>query len=247
MYFQDRRDAGRKLAVLLKDYRDKDVVVFALPRGGVAVGVEVAKALDAPLDLIITRKLGHPLNPELAIGAVAEDGHLLLEGVWKEQIDHVWLGDQIAEQIAEARRRREKYVDGRTVPVEGRTAILVDDGIATGLTIRLGIRELRLRKPARVVVAVPVSPEETAETVRREADEFVALEVPEFFAGAIGFYYFDFEPVEDEEVIRLMEESKRDYDEKTAKRQKVSRTRTERPIELRIGGELAEREREVAA
>lgn len=207
MRFRDRKEAGKLLAAALSEYKGKKVVVYALPRGGVVTALEIAKYLDAPLDLIIARKIGHPDNPEYAIAAVAENGHML--GTEKEltSIDAMWLAEEIKKQRREAKRRREKYLKGRKeVSVKGKIAILVDDGVATGLTMRAGIVELRHRGPKEIIVAVPVVPQSTAEILKSEADRLVALSTPSDFEflGSVGAYYDEFLPVEDEEVITIL-------------------------------------------
>lgn len=208
MHFMDRTDAGKRMADALLRYRDQEVVVYGLTRGGVVPAAEIAKALRAPLDILIPRKIGHPYNPEYAIGAVAEDGHLVLDDLACEGIDPAWLERQIGRERAEARRRRELYLQERPpVPVQGKTAIVVDDGVATGLTLRLAIQEVKHRQPKRIVVAVPVAPRDTAARIRAEVDELVALHIPERFLGAVGAYYDEFWPVEDAEVIRLLQEA----------------------------------------
>lgn len=205
--FHDRSDAGKLLAQALKKYQGKEVVVLALPRGGVVTALEVAKYLKAPLDLVIVRKIGHPIQPEYAIAAIAEDGTLIGNEEELQAVDQEWLKEEKERQRLEAKRRRELYLKGRKkVSVENKIAILVDDGIATGLTMRVGIKELRARKPKKIVVAVPVSPKSTADLLKLEADEFVGLKVPrdEDFLGAISAYYEDFAQVEDYQVITLL-------------------------------------------
>lgn len=208
MYFRNRTDAGRLLAKALKKYKDEDVVVYALPRGGVVVAVEIARRLHAPLDLIITRKIGHPYQPEYAIAAIAENGHIVGEQKKLKALDQEWLQEEVERQRNEAKRRHEKYLQGKVkIPVKGKTAILVDDGVATGLTMRAGIVELKHRYPKRIVVAVPVVPKSTADMLKKEArGELVALEIPPdgAFQGAVGAYYDEFFPVEDEEVIATL-------------------------------------------
>mgnify|MGYP001564952139 CR=1 FL=1 len=207
MYFANRAEAGRLLAQKLSIYKGKDVVVYALPRGGVVTAIEIGKYLEAPVDLIIVRKIGHPAAPEYAIAAIAEDGHMVGSEDELSLLDPGWLEEEKNRQRAEAKRRREKYLAGRApISAKGKVAILVDDGVATGLTLRVGIVELRHCHPGRLVVAVPVIPKSTATLLRSEVDEVVALEIPEegAFLGAVGAYYDDFSPVEDEEVIELM-------------------------------------------
>lgn len=208
MHFTDRTDAGKRMADALRRYRDQEVVVYGLTRGGVVPAAEIARALHAPLDILIPRKIGHPYNPEYAIGAVAEDGHLVLDEQACRGVDPAWLERQIERERAEARRRRDLYLQGRPpVPVQGKTAIVVDDGVATGLTLRLAIQEVKHRQPKRIVVAVPVAPPDTAARIRAEVDELVALDIPERFLGAVGAYYDAFWPVEDAEVVRLLREA----------------------------------------
>ena len=205
MIFTDRIEAGKKLAEVLWAYKRSDVVVYALPRGGVVLGVEVARMLGAPLDLLIPRKIGHPSSSEYAIAAVAEDGDIVANEEEVSRVDQVWFKKEVAHQRAEAKRRREKYLAGRpTSAVEGKTAIIVDDGIATGLTMKAAIMELKHRKPKKIVVAIPVIPADTFTVLSALVDEVVALDKPEQFLGAIGNYYKSFPQVEDEEVIALM-------------------------------------------
>jgi predicted phosphoribosyltransferase len=207
MYFKDRKDAGEKLAHILKKYKDKDVVIYALPRGGVVTAKEISRYLHAPLDLIITRKIGHPESPEYAIAATAENGHIVGEEGEIESVGREWLEKEMEKEKLEAKRRREKYLQGReTINVEGKIAILVDDGIATGLTMRVAIMELKHRNPRKIVVAIPVIPTRTAEILGKEADEVVALDIPpeNEFLGAVGAYYNEFSQISDEEVMDIL-------------------------------------------
>lgn len=203
--FKDRQDAGRQLADALSRYADTDAVVYALPRGGVVLGYEIAKKLRAPLDLVITRKIGHPSNPEYAVCAVAEDGDMVCDEAERAALDKRWLKIEAEKERQEAKRRRETYLGGRKmISAKERTAILVDDGIATGLTMLLAIREVKHQHPNRVVVAIPVVPKDTAKKIQEEADELVALSIPFSYLGAVGAYYADFRQVNDEEVLRLL-------------------------------------------
>ena len=206
MRFKDRADAGRQLArTLAARYAGQGGVVYALPRGGVTLGAEIARRLHMPLDLIIARKIGHPFNPEYAIGAVTESGELTSNPREVAHVDTEWFRRQIAVEREEARRRHQAYLGGRASPsATGKLAILVDDGIATGLTMEVAIRELRRQKPARLVVAVPVAPSDTAARFEREVDDLVALDIPEYYLGAVGAYYEDFRQVTDDEVIALL-------------------------------------------
>ena len=208
MSFRDRSDAGRALAQALAKYKDERPVILALPRGGVPVAAEVAAALKAPLDLILVRKIGVPMQPELAMGAVV-DGKTPLVVRNEDVIAMAGISDEEfkavrGRELAEIERRRERYLGGR-LPVEiaGRTVIIVDDGIATGATTRAALRAIRARKPKKLVLAVPVAPTDTIEAMYGEADEIVSLEQHILF-GAIGIYYSDFRQISDEEVIEIL-------------------------------------------
>lgn len=210
MEFQDRRDAGRQLAQALKKYKGQKVGVFALPRGGVVTASEIADALDAPLDILLAHKIGHPYQPEYAIAAISEGGYLIENRLEIAQIDPEKYQQMKEHQMEEIRRKRQLYAKGKRVTdVEESIAILVDDGVATGLTMKTAILELKYLKPKKIVVAVPVSPKSTAHELESMADEFLGLIVPEDweFRGAIGAYYRDFSQVEDQEVISLLEAS----------------------------------------
>lgn len=206
MRFSDRTEAGQKLAQALERYRGQDGIVYPLPRGGVALGVEIARALTMPLDLVIPRKIGHPHNPEYAIGAVTEEGDLVVNQWEVSRVDLHWLDQQVAKERQEARRRRELYLGERKpLPAGGKTAILVDDGIATGLTMRAAIRDLKNRHPERIVVAIPVAPRDTAERLAMEVDDVVGLEITDAYRGSVSAYYDYFPQLTDEEVIALLE------------------------------------------
>ena len=203
--FKDRNDAGRQLAEKLAQYRGQDAAVLALPRGGVVVGREIAKTLGLPLDIVVTRKIGHPNNPEYAIGAVDNMGATILNDAEAATVNQAWLADEIKREIQEAMRRVKEYRGNRKpIVISGKTALIVDDGIATGLTMRLAVRSVMAQNPARTVVAVPVAPVETINDLRREADEVIVLEPPEKFLGAVGAHYIEFEQVGDDTVIRLL-------------------------------------------
>ena len=204
--FRDREDAGTQLAQKLKAYRDTQAVVLALPRGGVVVGERVASDLSLPLDIVVTRKVGHPTNPEYAICAVDEHGTRLCNEAESAGVDKHWLEQAFAREQQEAGRRVALYRSGRVpITLAGKTVIIVDDGIATGLTMRLAIKAVRTQNPACIVVAVPVVPSDIAMKIKREADELVVLEPPEEFSGAVGVHYKRFPQVEDDEVIRLLD------------------------------------------
>jgi len=207
MRFVNRTDAGKQLAAkLAEQYQGKDGVVYALPRGGVVLGIEIAGRLRMPLDLIIARKIGHPQNPEYAVGAVTENGDLVRSPYEVGNIPEQWFQRQAAAEREEARRRHQLYVGGRApLPAAGKIAILVDDGIATGLTMEAAIRALHRQRPERVVVAVPVVPADTAAKLAREVDDVVALDVARDYLGAVGAYYDDFPQVTDDEVVALLQ------------------------------------------
>ena len=203
--FTNRKEAGLKLAAKLSEYKDKDAVVLALPRGGIVVGCEIAKALNAALDIIAVRKIGYPGNPEFAVCAVDEKGTLLSDPIQKAMIDKEWLKEEAERQQSEAKRRSKLYRIGKApLSLAGKIVILTDDGIATGLTIRLAIQSVKAQKPKKVIVAVPVAPTEVATIIKKEVDELIVLEPPEDFLGAVGAHYIDFRQVEDDEVIALM-------------------------------------------
>lgn len=206
--FQDRRDAGQQLAERLEPYRQARPVVFAIPRGGVPVGAEVARGLNAELDVVVARKLGAPFQAELALGAVTSDGERFLndEIISQLGVDDAYLDQVTREQGDEARRRERRFRGGRPpAAVEGRTVLLVDDGLATGATMRAAARSLRKRVPGRLVVAVPVGSREACMALREDADEVICLAQPEPFY-AIGLHYQSFEQVDDAEVIALLQQ-----------------------------------------
>jgi len=206
MTFRDRREAGRALAEALDGYRPRRPFVLAIPRGGIVVGYEVARALDAPLDVIVPRKLRAPYNPELAIGAVAHDGSVYYDSplVGTLKIPEDYLKDEIAFQMEEIKRRLAAYRGDRPLPVlEGRVAIVVDDGIATGSTMIAALRAVRAMHPTTTVAAVPVAPPEGCESLRAEADDVICLYTPIMFY-AVGQFYEDFGQTSDEEAIALL-------------------------------------------
>ena len=206
--FTDRTDAGKRLAEKLEQYRGKDAVVLALPRGGVVVGYELARALKLPLDIVVTRKIGHPGDPEYAICAVDEHGELLCNEMEKRSVDESWLNEEVGRQRKEAQRRTETYRGGRgPEKIAGKIAILVDDGIATGLTMRLAVAVVAKQNPQKIIVAVPVAPANVILKIEKEA-EVVTLLPPDEFMGAVGAHYEQFEQVEDEKVIQLMQKAK---------------------------------------
>lgn len=216
--FRDREDAGRRLAERLSGYRNEDPVVLALPRGGVPVGYEISRSLGAPLDIFVARKLGAPGHQEFGIGAVAQGGVRVLNehAVEVLEIPEEYIERAAKDETAEIERRLKLLRGDRPGPkVGGRTAILVDDGLATGVTARAAVEALRRRSPDRLVLAVPVCAAQTAETLRSEVDELICLEAPADLM-AIGFWYQDFYQVPDEEVVELLERARREQYERGA-------------------------------
>ncbi|MFL5549616.1 MAG: phosphoribosyltransferase [Gemmatimonadaceae bacterium] len=212
-HFLDRYDAGRRLATSLQHYADRsDLLVLALPRGGVPVAYEVARALHAPLDVFLVRKLGFPGHPELAMGAIATGGVRIIDkqlvemfGVSNEAIERVTASEQ-----RELERREQLYRDGRPAPdVKGRTTILIDDGLATGSTMRAAVQALRQEGASKIVVAVPVAPPETCEAFRQEVDDIICAVTPEPFQ-AVGIWYGNFNETSDDEVRELIARAERE-------------------------------------
>jgi putative phosphoribosyl transferase len=216
-FFVDRVDAGKRLASALKNFSAEKGIVLAIPRGGVVVGYVIANTLNLPLDVIIPRKIGAPDNPELAIGAVAEDGTSILDqnlikylGVSRE-----YVVEETERQKQEIRRRLKLYRQDTSYPdLKGLDVIVVDDGIATGSTMKAALASVKNRGAASITVAVPVGPPSTIEELEKMADRVVCIYTPEFFQ-AIGEFYRDFNQTSDEEVIGLLLENKRNIDKKS--------------------------------
>lgn len=208
--FEDRRDAGIRLVAELEEYRGQDALVLALPRGGVAAGYEVATALDLPLEVFVSRKIGAPGNPELAIGAVAE-----IDGLWLDQeaiaimgVSQEYIREETERQRGEIQRRIQIYRHGQPLPsLVGRIVIVVDDGIATGYTMLAALKGIRQTGPGILVAAVPVAPEESLWKVSKEADRVVCLATPEPFY-AVGFHYVGFEQLSDQDVVEYLERAR---------------------------------------
>jgi putative phosphoribosyl transferase len=211
--FRDRFDAGRQLVPRLTSYAAQNPVVLALPRGGVPVAFQVARALRAPLDLIFVRKIGAPGHAEFGLGAVVDGAHpqvVLNEGALAHlDVPPGYIEEETQRQLKEIERRREHYLAGRRpVDAEGRVAIVVDDGIATGGTVQAALKGLSRARPARLILAVPVAPADTIERLRTEADEVICLMTPELFY-AVGEHYDDFRQISDREVTTLLDEAQR--------------------------------------
>jgi len=204
MIFKDRADAGRQLAKKLKDYQNKpDTIVVALPRGGVVLGYEIAKELNLSLDIVVPRKIGAPGNEEFAIGAISEEGDYVKNDAAGD-FDKDYIDKEIAKEKEEAKRRLGTYRPGMEKrQFAGKTILLVDDGIATGLTMLAAIKTLRNMKAKKIIVAVPVAAPDSYGKIKEEADKAITLDQP-FLFGAVGQFYQVFEQTEDDEVISLM-------------------------------------------
>ena len=210
--FANRHQAGRVLAQRLEAYRGREnLLVLALPRGGVAVGFEVAHALQAPLDVFVVRKLGFPGHEEYAMGAIASGGVRVMNPSPGMRVSPQAVATVVAREQDELVRRELLYRDGKSaVGIRGRTVIVVDDGLATGSTMRAAVTAIRQQHPAHLVVAVPVGAQETCEQLRREADDVVCAATPEPF-HAVGLWYRDFPQASDDEVRQLLEEAHREH------------------------------------
>jgi len=206
--FANRAEAGRELARAVRALHPADPVVIALPRGGVPVAAEVAHALHAPLDLVLVRKIGAPTQPELALAAVVdgEPPDVVIDEEVKAMTgaSREYVKQQLPDALRELARRRAVYLKGRPpLALAGKTAIVVDDGIATGTTVRAALAALRRRRPARLVLAVPVAPRDTVAALRAEVDDLVCLHQPAWF-HAVGAHYVDFRQVDDDEVVAAL-------------------------------------------
>ena len=211
MIFKNRQDAGQKLAEKLSEFTNqKDTIILALPRGGVVTAFEIAKELNLPLDLVVPRKIGAPDNEEYAIGAITETG----EGIFNQEaivslgVSQEYLNKKVAAEKKEAVRRLKTYRQDRTaLNLKNKTVIIVDDGIATGLTMLAAIKSVKEKKAKKIIVAVPVSAKDSIEAIEKEVNEVICLQAPIFF-GAVGAFYQDFGQTTDGEVIDLMKKSK---------------------------------------
>ncbi|MFQ6015368.1 MAG: phosphoribosyltransferase [Anaerolineae bacterium] len=210
MRFYDRHEAGELLAEELTFLKgEPDVIVLAIPRGGVVVGYKIARALKVPLDVYITRKIRAPYNPELALGAVASDGGVVLDYQLAERlgVPDEYIETETAHQQEEIRRRMEAYRgDQPPLEIEGKTVILTDDGVATGSTVLASIQAIRKQNPAQLILAMPVGPQETMSRLEQYVDHLVCLSTPQIF-WAVGAFYAIFDQTPDEEVVKLLQEA----------------------------------------
>src|SRR3989344_5294523 len=195
--FKDRNDAGKRLASLLGKYKDSDAIVFALPRGGVVIGYEISRVLNLPLELVITRKISRPNYPEYAIGAVSETGKYIISER-EENIDEEWLEQEIHKEKMEAIRRRMEYYSNRIpLSIKNKIVIIVDDGVATGLSLSLAIGEIKSKEPKYIVIAVPVISKDVADSMSKICDKLIAFETIDDNFGSVGSYYKNFHQVSD--------------------------------------------------
>lgn len=200
--FKDRIDAGKQLAEKLLAYKNTDSIVLAVPRGGVPVGKEIAKALNVPLDIILSKKIGHPLNSEFAVGAVSPDAYHVDQ---HPEVTAEYIEAKIKEIREDLERRSKLFRKDKPPPrIEGKNVILVDDGIATGNTLLATIRMLRKQNPKKIIVAIPIAPLRGSNNVRKESDEYICLEESDYFPG-VGAFYLDFPQVSDDEVISMLQ------------------------------------------
>lgn len=209
MLFRNRKEAGKRLAGALMQFKGKDVVVLGIPRGGVVVANEVAKALGAPLDVVVTRKIEAPGEPEYALGAVTQEGDVIMDRQAAESLgaSPSYIDDQVRKKREEVRERMERLRgDAPYPPLEGKVVVIVDDGIATGSSVGAAVMSVKKRKPKEIVVAVPVAPVDAVEMLSEDKTKVVCLETPGPFL-AIGEFYGDFDQVEDLEVKRILDEN----------------------------------------
>ena len=206
MLYNNRQDAAEKLIPLLKEYIDTESVVLAVPRGGVPIGYAIARHYNLPLDLLLIKKIGHPSNPELAIGAVSLEDEILDDYF---SISNEYTNKEIKEIRENLKLRFKKFMGNRSsVDLKNKTVLIVDDGIATGNTLLSAIQLVRRKSPKKIIIAVPVAPYDTAVKIRSKVETFICPNIPVNFRG-VGEFYYDFSQVSDEEVIHLMEEMRR--------------------------------------
>lgn len=209
MKFKDRTQAGRKLSAVLHRFQDKDTVVLALPRGGVVLGAEVARELNAPLGLVLVCKICHPHYPEYAVGAITEDGTTVYDAAEHASLHELWRKQAEKNALELLAYRHNVYFEEDYVPPRLRdsTVLIVDDGVATGLTVQAAVRSVRGASPNKIVVAAPVASAESVSLLEDEADEVIILDNPGNFLGAVGAHYREFPPVDDDQVKTLLKEA----------------------------------------
>lgn len=206
MIFENRIDAGRQLTEVLDIKEPEMSVVVALPRGGVPLGIEIAKKYNVPFELVLSKKIGHPTHSEFAIGALSEYGDPILDETYIDLLDEEWLTTElkrIRNEIARRQRMYSKILSKKVL--KGKTIFIVDDGIATGMTMKAAIEAVKAQEANKIIIAVPVIPKETYKEFEKIVDDIIVIEVPETFQGAVGAYYRNFEQVEDEEVMDMLQ------------------------------------------
>jgi putative phosphoribosyl transferase len=204
MRFRDRNDAAQKLIPYLNKYRNENGLILAVPRGGVPIGYPIAKMYNLPLELLMTKKIGHPSHPEFAIGAVSLEDHIIDE---YHNIPQSYIDSEVGRIRKSLKERYKKFMGNRNpVNLENKTVIIVDDGIATGNTILSAVKMIKQKKPKKIVVAAPVSTYEASQKIKPLVDDFICLYMPEPFIG-VGLHYIDFTQVSDEEVIQLLKDA----------------------------------------
>ena len=203
--FKDRVDAAQQLVIKLSGTKIKNGIVLAVPRGGVPVGYEIAKALNLPLEIFLSKKIGHPNNPEFAIGSVTLNGTVVNDNVMGADRDYI--NRQSNKILGELKEKFKTFMDGKkSADLKGKTVILTDDGVATGSTLISAVKAIRKNSPEKIIIAVPVSPPTTTRILEQIADDFICLATPSDFLG-VGQYYYDFSQVEDAEVIQLLKQA----------------------------------------
>lgn len=202
--FEDRQHAGILLAHLLAKYKSENPIIFALPRGGVAIGAEIAKALNLPLEIVIAKKIGHPHNPEMAIAAISESGCIAENEVETQKVDERWLERAFEIEKEESERRRVEYLNHPIPPLHDKTVIITDDGLATGLTLKAAIKELKQYGPKQIIIAVPVAPAEATVEFKKYCNDIVVVNSDKHFQGSVGAYYKKFPQLTDLDVDKLL-------------------------------------------
>ena len=205
MYFKNRKVAGQLLALKLEKYKDKNAVVLGVPHGGVVLAAIVAKTLNAPLDLILAKKITPPFDPEFAIGAMSENGQLVVRKDQQVNANEDWFLERLEkaqDEIISQRNFYSKII--KPISIKGKIVIIIDDGTATGLTMEAAIKEVKRRHPKKIIVGLTIAPADTAKRLKEMVDELVVLEIPNIFLGSVAAYYYEFPQVSDEQVLEIL-------------------------------------------